>query len=220
VQLDTSLEFAQSAISSHPVEAPGKATDVPSLRPGLTTASVIYCSDCHATDGGKLTGGPEPAGPHGSNVTPLLAAPYETQDGTSESASAYALCYACHERTSILGNNSFSGHSSHVVQQKTPCSVCHDSHGIPSGQGSATNHAHLINFDTTVVQRDPVSGLLEYRMTGTRTGTCYLSCHGVAHSPKSYPSAGPVVAPVAPVAPVATPRTRQGLTPLRTPKKR
>jgi predicted CXXCH cytochrome family protein len=216
VQLDTSLEFAQSAVSSHPVVAPGKAMDVPSLKPGLTTASVIYCSDCHSSDGGKLTGGLEAQGPHGSNVRPLLAAPYETRDGTSESASAYALCYSCHERTSILGNNSFSAHSLHVVQQQTPCSVCHDSHGIASGQGSATNHAHLINFDTTVVQRDPVTGLLEYRMTGTRTGTCYLTCHGVAHSPKSYPSAGPAVAPVTPIAP----RTTEGLTPLRSLKKR
>ncbi|HEY8666772.1 MAG TPA: cytochrome c3 family protein, partial [Tepidisphaeraceae bacterium] len=48
VQTNTRLEFAKNAISYHPVEAPGKnTTSVPSLVPGLTTGSVIACSDCH-----------------------------------------------------------------------------------------------------------------------------------------------------------------------------
>src|SRR5688500_16215484 len=68
------------------------------------------------------------------------------------------------------------------------CSVCHDAHGIPSGQGTPANHAHLMNFDTTVVQRDRVTQRLEYITSGPRAGSCYLTCHNVDHSPKSYPA--------------------------------
>ena len=196
VQNDTRLEFLPSSISFHPVQAPGKSADVPSLVPGMTVSSMIYCSDCHASDTSPAAGGTGPRGPHGSNVSPLLALQYDRTDNIAESSAAYALCYKCHERSSILANQSFSGHSKHIVDAKTPCSVCHDPHGIPSGQGNAVNHAHLINFDTTIVQRDRITGRLEYQTMGDRAGTCYLTCHNVDHSPKSYPAAG-AVAPAA-----------------------
>jgi predicted CXXCH cytochrome family protein len=190
VQNNTRLEFVASAVSFHPVTAAGKNTDVPSLRSGaLTSASLIYCTDCHSSDTGKTAGGSGPSGPHGSSASPLLVAAYATTDNTPESAATYALCYRCHDRTSILNNESFSGHSLHVQQQNTPCSVCHDAHGISSTQGTAANHAHLMNFDTSVVFPDPLTGRIEYRSLGPRTGECTLSCHGVAHSPKQYPAA-------------------------------
>jgi predicted CXXCH cytochrome family protein len=184
-QKDTRLEFEPSAVSAHPVEVAGRNSDVPSLRPGLTTGSLIYCTDCHASDAGTMTGAA--AGPHGSNVRPLLRFTYDTADNTPETAGTYALCYSCHERASILSNSSFSGHSRHVVNARTPCSACHDAHGISSAQGSAMNHSHLMNFDTSIVRPDPVTGRLEFVDTGSRSGTCYLSCHGVPHSPKTYP---------------------------------
>jgi len=188
-QADVRLQTAPSAISFHPVQAPGKNTDVPSLLPTLTTTSMIYCSDCHASDtaAGPGTG---VKGPHGSNVSPLLSGEYVRMDNVAESPATYALCYKCHERTSILANESFTGHSKHVVDNKTNCAVCHDAHGIASAQANPTNHAHLINFDTSVVQRDRVTNRLEYITTGPRAGTCYLTCHNVDHSPKSYPVAG------------------------------
>lgn len=186
-QTDTRLEFAPTAISFHPVQAPGRSTDVPSLIPTLSTSSMIYCTDCHASDNSPSGGGVGAKGPHGSNISPLLSAPYERMDNIAESAVTYALCYKCHDRNSIIGNESFSGHSKHIVDNRTPCSVCHDPHGIPSGQGSATNHARLINFDTSVVLRDRITGRLEFQTTGDRAGTCYLTCHNVDHSPKSYP---------------------------------
>src|SRR6185369_9861027 len=133
-QANTRLEFDPAAISSHPVEAPGKGRDVPSLRTTLTTASVIYCTDCHSSSSGKTAGGSGPSGPHGSSYPWLLVANYQTTDKTSESATAYALCYRCHDRSSILGNQSFSSHKKHIVDLKTPCSVCHDAHGISSAQ--------------------------------------------------------------------------------------
>jgi predicted CXXCH cytochrome family protein len=180
-QPDVRLQFAPSAVSFHPVAAPGRNADVPSLIPTMTTSSMIYCSDCHSSDTAMTPGSPK--GPHGSNVTPLLKAQYDRTDNIAESAATYALCYTCHERNSILANESFSGHARHVVDNKTSCSVCHDAHGIPSGQGAAANHAHLINFDTTVVQRDRVTGRLEYITTGARAGTCYLTCHNAASPP-------------------------------------
>src|SRR5207245_2770686 len=107
VQYNARLQFDPSAVSYHPVEVAGKNMNVPSLRPGYTTASMIYCTDCHASDTSKAAGASGANGPHGSNVLPLLLAQYDTIDGTSESASTYALCYRCHERSNLLSNISF-----------------------------------------------------------------------------------------------------------------
>ncbi|HUB25980.1 MAG TPA: cytochrome c3 family protein [Tepidisphaeraceae bacterium] len=187
VQTSLPYEFAPNAISFHPIELPGAGRDVPSLVPTMNIGTIIYCTDCHNTDTGTSAGGGGPDGPHGSNFRPMLIAEYQTADGTSESESAYALCYRCHQRSSILGNESFSRHSIYIVDQRTPCSVCHDAHGIGSAQGTMRDNAHLMNFDTSIVQPDPITHLLEYRTTGMRTGKCYLTCHGKVHSGLKYP---------------------------------
>jgi predicted CXXCH cytochrome family protein len=186
VQLNTRLQFATSAVSYHPVEAPGRSTFVPSLSPGYTTASSIYCTDCHNSDSSKIAGGTGPNGPHGSGNLPLLALRYDTTDNTPESATAYALCYRCHDRSSILANQSFPTHSLHVVNNQTPCSACHDAHGISSNQGTTMHNSSLINFDTTIVHPDPVTNKLEFDSQGPGHGQCFLSCHNSVHSPKSY----------------------------------
>jgi hypothetical protein len=204
-------------VSYHPVVAAGKNMDVPSLTPPYTTASIIGCTDCHGSDTSRASGSTGANGPHGSNAEPLLLAPYETLDGTTESTVTYALCYRCHERSTILTSPTFPQHLTHVVNDRTPCSVCHDAHGISSAQGNAMTNSKLINFDTSVVTPDPVTGRLEYRSLGGRAGQCFLSCHGVPHSPLAYPSAmlpgNPAVTPL-PMAPIA-PRA-----PLRFQKKR
>jgi hypothetical protein len=123
-------------------------------------------------------------GPHGSDYPPLLAYRYETADYTRESESAYELCYQCHSRNSILNNESFSKHSEHL--QETPCSVCHDAHGISSAQGTAEANSHLINFDISVVRPDPATGRLEFQDQGVFHGQCFLECHDKQHSPLSY----------------------------------
>ncbi len=186
VQTNTRLEFSTGAVSFHPVVGPGRNTDVPSLRPGLTTASVIYCSGCHASDSGPAGGGSGPGGTHGSVHGPLLAMRYETGDHTSESAQAYALCYKCHDRANILDNRSFKEHKKHIVEERTPCSACHDAHGIASSQGTVVNNSNLINFDTTIVFPDQSTGRREFRDTGLFRGECFLSCHGKNHSPERY----------------------------------
>jgi predicted CXXCH cytochrome family protein len=187
-QVNTRLEFATSAVSYHPVQGPGRNTDVPSLKPGWTTASIVGCSDCHGSDLSRKAGGRGPNGIHGSSEPPLLLAPYETRDFTPESSTSYALCYRCHERdgpNGILGDRSFP-HRVHVSESSTPCSACHDAHGISSAQGNPRNNTHLINFDTSIVFPDPVSGKMEFQDTGMFSGNCTVNCHGVVHNRTPY----------------------------------
>lgn len=187
-QTNTRLEFSLSAVSSHPVTGPGQNPEVPSLKPGWTESSIVYCSDCHGSDTSVLAGGSDPNGVHGSNESPTLIARYETADNTPESAAAYALCYKCHWRdgpNGILADITFE-HTEHL-DEDISCSACHDPHGISSTQGNATNNAHLINFDTSIVFPDPDTGMLKYESTGRFSGQCYLTCHGENHSPEQYP---------------------------------
>ncbi len=187
-QVNTRYEFALNAASYHPIEGPGRNADVPSLKPGWTESSVMYCSDCHGSDTSKKAGGIGADGIHGSDEEPLLLARYETADSTRESSSAYALCYSCHYRdgpNGLLSDISFL-HKKHL-KEDTPCSACHDPHGVSSAQGNTINNAHLINFDTSIVSPDPKTGLLKYESTGHFQGQCFLECHGKKHSPKRYP---------------------------------
>jgi predicted CXXCH cytochrome family protein len=180
------LKFRSVNPSFHPIEGPGRSSDVPSLIFPYTEASILYCTDCHSNDDGPGIGGMGPRGPHGSRWRFLLKREYRTADGTSESSGAYDLCYECHDRTSILNDESFEEHRKHVAQEDSPCSLCHDPHGISASLGNAKNHSHLINFDTSVVLPDPVTGRLEFEDLGSRRGRCYLECHGEAHSPEEY----------------------------------
>lgn len=179
-QNNVRLEFDLSNPSYHPVTGEGKNTDVPSLIAPLTASSKIYCSDCHASNGSDA-----PKGPHGSIYPQILKAQYVRTDNTVESAANYALCYSCHSRTSILGNNSFSRHSRHIIDFKAPCNVCHDSHGISSTQGNSINNSNLINFQNSVVTASS-SGIRRYDDEGQYKGKCYLTCHGKNHNPMYY----------------------------------
>jgi hypothetical protein len=177
-ELNTRLEFAPGAASFHPVETVGKNPNVPSLISPLTTSSLVYCTDCHNSDSGPGAGGTGPKGPHGSAYAPLLERRLELADNQAENSTAYALCYKCHSRTSILGDQSFKSHRKHVVDAKTACTTCHDSHGV-------TKASHLINFNTMQVTKSS-GGRLEFVDNGKYRGTCYLSCHGKDHNPLSY----------------------------------
>jgi predicted CXXCH cytochrome family protein len=172
--------------SFHPIAAPGRNPEVPSLLSPWTPASIIYCTDCHASDEGPGAQGPGPSGPHGSRWRFLLEREYSTGDGTQESQNAYDLCYKCHNRNSILGDQSFPSHQKHVTDSRTPCSVCHEPHGVIASAADASSGTHLINFDVSVVTPDPGSGLLQFEDLGMQQGRCYLTCHGNVHGPKEY----------------------------------
>ncbi len=179
--------FDPSSPSSHPVTAPGRNADVPSLIPALTATRQVYCTDCHSSDDGPGAGGSGARGPHGSIYPYLLERSYVVGDSAPESPMTYALCYKCHDRDVLLSTRSaFPLHRRHVVEQQTPCSVCHSSHGVSALRGTATGNAHLIDFDLNVVKR--VAGALQpYTSDGPRRGTCSVSCHGTTHDAVPYP---------------------------------
>jgi len=179
-QPNVRLAFDPSGPSFHPVTAPGTNQQVPSLKPPMTVATQIYCSDCHSSDSSSLA-----KGPHGSVYPHLLAYRYEMSDFTQENSTSYELCYQCHSRNSILNDESFPRHKEHL-EDGIPCSACHDPHGISASQGTALNNSHLINFDIAIVQPDPNTGRLEFEDLGVFHGQCFLSCHGNRHSPGDY----------------------------------
>lgn len=184
---DKSLEFKTSNPSFHPVEGEGANAYVISLREPYAArkerpsdVSTISCSDCHGSDDPN-----GPRGPHGSNYRGLLKYNYEMEDGRPESYYAYALCYGCHDRASILGDESFAYHSLHIEgrgggQSGTSCYTCHDAHG-------SSRYQYLVRFNEDVVSPN-ADDKLEYKADGvaSRHGSCLLSCHGVEHNPKSY----------------------------------
>jgi hypothetical protein len=151
----------------------------------------MYCTDCHNNDQGPGASGTGPKGPHGSIYSPLLERQLVLEDNNLESFATYALCYKCHNRDSILADDSFKavnasnqdrGHRYHIVDQKTACTTCHDSHGVASVQ-------HLMNFNTSpgYVTASTSNGRIEYVSSGTGSGNCSLTCHGFDHNATTYP---------------------------------
>jgi len=184
------LRFSPTNPSYHPVAGPARSPDTISLVPGLATGSLIRCTDCHNNDSGTNVGGAAPAGPHGSVYDYLLERNYTVTDNNDESAFEYALCYKCHQQSIVLSSRSFSLHRLHVVDSRTPCSACHDPHGVSLTTGGGSDHTHLINFDTVIVRPEPTTRRLEFRDHGTFAGSCTLTCHGVDHVDAQY-SQGP-----------------------------
>jgi predicted CXXCH cytochrome family protein len=184
-QLDQSnirLEIQQGNPSFHPIASPGRNPDVPSLLSPMTPQTMMDCVDCHNSNEAE-SGGVN--GPHGSIFEPILSMNYETADNTPESPTAYALCYSCHSRDSILADESFGEHDLHIRDENTPCSVCHDAHGVSATQGNPMNNSHLINFDTAVVRPNSL-GFLKYEDLGRYSGSCDLACHGEDHLNEEY----------------------------------
>ncbi len=182
-QTNTRVEFQTNNPSFHPVVGPRNNRDVVSLRPPWRVGSMMRCTDCHNSDRESASVGGGPSGPHGSIYSPLLIDNYTTRDFTSESPRAYALCYRCHDRQSILGDESFPFHNTHVVRGRAPCSACHDAHGISRSQGNNRNHSNLINFDRSIVQSASggLGARIEFEDLGRHRGSCTLTCHGVVH---------------------------------------
>lgn len=179
------MKLQQNNPSFHPIAGPGRNANVPSLIAPWTEQSVMDCIDCHNSNSSVSAGGNGPEGPHGSDFQSLLVRPYVTLDNTQESPSNYALCYNCHDRDSILNDESFPEHDKHIRGEDTPCNVCHDPHGISATQGNSVNNSHLINFDGSVVSPNG-QGLLRFEDRGERAGSCDLSCHGEDHDDFSY----------------------------------
>lgn len=194
---NTRLAFDPENPSYHPVISMGRNLDIPSipsnLAPSMNASNILYCSSCHADDEDVSNG------PHGSQYAPILKERYETADNTPENFENFALCYRCHDRTSILNDSSFKkkiggetggGHSGHL-QNGAPCSACHDPHGVSStaanGLAETGSHTHLINFDTQIVLPLPGNPFPVFNDSGQFSGSCTLVCHGKLHDHLSYP---------------------------------
>jgi len=154
------LLFDPANPSYHPVEAAGRNTDVPSLIRTMSVHDTIRCSDCHGNDDPF-----GPQGPHASAYSPILKARYERNE-MPESPDAYALCYTCHDRRSILANESFRAHREHIVFNHVPCSACHTPHG-------SRINPDLVEFDETFTGTAPAS----YIPDVSGRPTCFLTCH-------------------------------------------
>ena len=193
-QNNTRLEFQTTNPSYHPIAGVGRSSTVPSLISPWSTTDVMNCTDCHnnnagpySTGTGTTPSGTGVNGPHGSTYPLLLERQYIVTDNTTESAANYALCYKCHNRTSILANatGSFKEHNKHIVGERAPCNICHDPHGISGTQGNSTNNARLINFDSSVVTKSGTQAI-RWERVGTTGGRCYLTCHGANHNGWNY----------------------------------
>jgi hypothetical protein len=184
-ETNTRIEFSLSNPSYHPVIGIGKNLDVPSipstLEPDLLPSDIIYCTDCHDSDSSPEVGGSGARGPHGSNFAPILRERYETDDFTPESYESFALCYRCHNRDSILFDESFPEHNEHISEEQVPCSACHDPHGVRDDAATGS-HTHLINFDTNIVEPLPGQLVPFFTDNGSRSGSCTLRCHNVDHT--------------------------------------
>jgi hypothetical protein len=176
------LQFSSMNPSFHPVIDVGKETVVPSLRSGLSTSSIIYCTDCHGSDSVSRTETSSVRGPHGSVYEHLLVARYANDDYPKPYLETnYELCYRCHDDKILLDSarSTFPLHQEHVVTRQVPCAVCHDPHGVPMVDGATPEHnAHLINFDTRFVNQ----GTYTVNATG---GSCTVSCHS-SNTPHEY----------------------------------
>ena len=184
-QSNMRLKIQPNNPSFHPIVAPGRNNNVPSLISPLTEQSIIGCTACHNSNSAVGAGGAGPEGPHGSSFDPILVRNYSTLDNTPENASSYALCYQCHSRNSILNDESFDDHDKHIRDEDTPCNACHAPHGISATQGNSTNNSHLINFDTSIVFPNQ-NGQLRFIDNGQNRGSCDLLCHGEDHENKDY----------------------------------
>ncbi len=170
IETDVSVEFDPGRASYHPIEAAGKNAIVPSLMAGWSEDSIVRCENCHAGDS-------DIRGPHGSSHRWILKENYTVTDEWPEFPFTYALCYTCHDRDSILNNDSFPLHYKHVVLEQAPCSACHDAHG--------SSNTHLINFRSDLVTPNG-NGDLSFQDDGDLKGTCNLHCHGKPHIDRKY----------------------------------
>lgn len=180
------MAFSPTNPSYHPVVGSSPSADTVSLAPGLTRGDMIRCTDCHNNDTGPRAGGMGADGPHGSSFDFLLERNYTVRDDTAESQYEYDLCYKCHERSSILGDESFSLHRKHIEKENTPCSACHDPHGVSTALGGGSDHTHLINFDVRIVLPEPSTRQMTFRDLGRFRGSCTLLCHGEEHRDETY----------------------------------
>lgn len=175
---DESNRFNSSNAAYHPVSADRRpGPNGRSLRSQYqSTMFRIYCNDCHDS--------------HGTNEPHMMR--YLNQDTfPATGGTNYPLCFRCHDPDYLLNpagaprSDTAVLHQRHVLGQhlngdtrQTPCSVCHDPHGVPASRGALFNNAaHMVNFDIRYAGETAAYDAL--------AKTCTVTCH--TSNPKSYP---------------------------------
>ncbi|MEN8191406.1 MAG: cytochrome c3 family protein, partial [Bacteroidota bacterium] len=170
-QNNVRIEFDPSNLSSHPIEngvRPNNSAAITLISPYDQT-SVIYCTDCHSSDG---TGAPN--GPHGSQYPQILKFNYERLVWDRDYF-GYELCFQCHEQAAVTALHVLIRNSH---SKKASCNVCHDPHGV-------TDSPYLLNWNLAEVFPN-TNGDLYYVDLGPGHGECYMMCHNHDHDPAVY----------------------------------
>ncbi|MFQ5849886.1 MAG: cytochrome c3 family protein [Candidatus Binatia bacterium] len=143
------IEFQTTNSAFHPVGGPGRNTSAnlnDQLTPnGLSTSSVIKCTDCHNSNAYEATAGrvpstgtaSTPVGPHGSIYGSIRRARYEnTLPGPSSWDPAnFNLCFRCHDVTKLTARRFGEGGRTNFNDEDDP----------PNGKGKDNLHwFHLI----------------------------------------------------------------------------
>jgi len=147
----------------------------------LTTATRLYCTDCHNSDQARSSNGTGPNGPHGSIYPHLLQFnlyqdPVGGGGGGGLGTTGAALCGKCHNLTTVRGISPHGDNHSNVS-----CSTCHDPHGVIGGTPGA-NRA-MMNFDTGVAAKSTT--YFGYFYISSSSKGCYTNCHE-NHNPHTY----------------------------------
>ncbi len=177
---DMRTQFSPVVTSMHPVTRPSSGKGQVSLTSYSQGRTTMNCSDCHRSEDPS-----GPRGPHGSMYKFMLSGNYSVEAEADESPLAYQFCYSCHERNSILGNESFPLHREHIVGDPfkgipgTSCYTCHASH-------SSERNLFLVRFNREAVSKTQPDNRMEFRSLGAKSGECYLMCHGKSHDPARY----------------------------------
>ncbi len=175
------LDFASNASSYHPVAQVGRNQSgalQEQLIGGLTTSSMIACSDCHNNEQtrdatGKASNSTAvPQGPHGSTIAPILRANSDLRDHGPDDPphSNFELCLLCHDESKLVNAERFSSgartnfygasyrnlHREHFNHWETgaTCRTCHfNTHG---NQAASNTIYRIIDGGTTNYTSPPV----------------------------------------------------------------
>jgi predicted CXXCH cytochrome family protein len=145
---DVAIAFNPANPSFHPVEAvgAGQGIEAGAWTGSWTSASRVYCGDCHGSSGSGW-----PAGPHFSRAPSILRGPY-----AGAASDSGMVCYRCHRRDAYWGGDESTAspasrfydgryavpqlHSLHLRDKHLDCRACHVAHG-------SSTQPHLIRDD-------------------------------------------------------------------------
>jgi hypothetical protein len=169
---DTAVQFDPANASLHSVSQ-ASTSDVPAATfvgaSGWTSASVLYCTDCHGDDGRT---GTQARGLHESDSAPILGAPYLGADP----ADPDALCFRCHSYgVYATGTADGPGMSFFQTAETTP-KLLHSTHlAGTGGHGLSCESCHVSHGSVTQphLLRDDIG----FTSTGPHSGSCTNGCH-------------------------------------------